>query len=153
MSPPNAEDAYEGDVGPQRRRVPVTREGLTVKVEITSPVTGQTQDGYITANRNLDGTLGEVFLTGFGKSGSTLEGWTQFAAMLFSIGLQYGMELQMICRKTAHMKFDPYGKTTDPEIPWCNSVPDYMVRWLALHFGDIRLKTDMARIAEEMSTT
>lgn len=148
-----AEDRYEGAVGLNRQRMPTDRHGVTVKVEITDPTTGLCHEGYITANRNADGSLGEIFLAGFGKSGSTLEGWTQFAAMLFSYVLQYGGEFEVLVRKTAHMKFAPFGHTTDPQISWCNSVPDYIVRWLALHFGDARLQTELAKIAAEMRTT
>lgn len=147
-----AEDRYEGEVGPKRARMPVTRAGLTVKVEITDN-NGFTHEGYITANRNADGSLGEIFLTGFGKAGSTLEGWVQLSAMLFSCAIQFGAEFPMLARKISHMKFEPYGHTTDPNIPWCNSVPDYVVRWLALHFGSTRLQTDMAKIRAEMGQT
>lgn len=130
--------------------MPVDREGKTTKVEITD-LQGFVHEGYITANRNEDGSLGEVFLTGFGRAGSTLEGWVQWSAMLFSICLQYGAEFPMLARKTAHMKFEPYGNTTDPKIPWCNSVPDYIVRWLVINFGDAWLQTDMAKITKEMT--
>jgi hypothetical protein len=146
----NAEDGMEGEVGPNRQRMPKDRRGKTVKVEISTP-TGQVQEGYITANRNEDGSLGEIFLTGFGRAGSTLEGWTQLSAMLFSYILQYGGEFPVLARKISHMKFEPYGTTTDPDIPWCNSVPDYIVRWLAKEFGDARLRTDLAKINAEMT--
>jgi ribonucleoside-diphosphate reductase alpha chain len=139
----NAEDRYEGPVGPDRIRMPRDRSGMTVKVEITSPIDGQTTEGYITANANPDGSLGEIFLTGFGKAGSTLEGWVQFAAMLFSIALQYGAEFPMLARKISVTKFEPYGSTNHPDIPWCNSVPDFIVRWLALRFGDDMLNDDL----------
>lgn len=104
-------------------------EGVTTKIEITSPYDGQTQEGYITANfRGAE--LVEVFVAGFGKSGSTLEGWTQFAAILLSMGLQSGLPFADVLAKVDGMKFEPYGSTTDPDIPTCESVPDYMVRWI-----------------------
>lgn len=152
MTTEHAEDHYEGEVGPSRNRMPIDREGLTVKLEITTP-TGMVHEGYITANRNDDGSLGEIFLAGFGKAGSTLEGWVQLSAMLFSIALQYDAEFPMLARKIGHMKFDPYGFTKDPKIPRCNSVPDYVVRWLALHFGDEKLQADMERIGRETGVT
>jgi hypothetical protein len=107
-------------------------------------------EGYVFANSHEDGTLGEVFLAGFGKEGSTLEGWVQLSAVLFSIAIQYGAELPMIARKIAHMRFDPYGPTSDPQIPWCASVPGYVVHWLALRFGAPDLADEMRAIAEEM---
>ena len=147
---PNAEDAYEGYVGPQRRRMPEERAGVTHKIEIRDEQSGSLYEGYIVANRHEDGALGEVFLHGFGKEGSTLEGWTQVAAVLFSIALQYGAELPMLARKLAHMKFPPGGTTANPEIPHCFSVPDYIVRWLALEFGDEELSADLRRIHTEL---
>lgn len=147
---PNAEDEFEGEVGPQRRRMPVERQGLTHKVEIQDTATGRWQEGYITANVNEDGELGEVFLAGFGKAGSTLEGWTQVAAVLFSIAIQYGAELPMLARKLAHMNFPPNGPTNNPEIPHCRSVPDYVLHWLALRFGDDDLRADLVRIDKEL---
>jgi ribonucleoside-diphosphate reductase alpha chain len=32
------------------------------------------------------------------------------------------------------MRFEPYGRTTNPDIPEAKSIPDYIARWLALHF-------------------
>jgi ribonucleoside-diphosphate reductase alpha chain len=32
------------------------------------------------------------------------------------------------------MRFEPYGATSNPEIPQARSIPDYIARWLALHF-------------------
>lgn len=129
--------------------MPVNRTGITHKVEIMS-TTGGVHEGYITANRRDDGSLGEIFLTGFGKSGSTLEGWTQFAAILFSVALRHGADFEKLTTKIAHMKFEPYGPTNNPEIPFCNSVPDYIVRWLALRFGTPELHAEIERIAQEI---
>ena len=51
------------------------------------------------------------------------------------------------------MKFDPYGTTTYEAIPWCASVPDFVVRWLAIHFGDenstLTLRGSLRRCADE----
>jgi len=147
----HSEDSYEGEVGEQRRRMPTNRTGRTIKVEITSVEDGQVQEGYITANSFEDGTLGEIFLSGFGKSGSTLEGWIQVAAMLFSIAIQYGAEFPMLARKVAHTKFPPYGPTNDPEIPYCRSVPDYVVRRLAYWFGTPELRQQLQDIDKELA--
>lgn len=111
-----------------------TREGVTTKVEITSATTGEVQEGYITANE-VDGKLFEVFLTGFGKAGSTLEGWVQLSAVLLSLAIQSGAELSELVSMIEDMKFDPYGMTNHPDIPECSSVPDLVMKWLALKFG------------------
>lgn len=146
----HAEDAYEGEVGEARRKMPTDRAGTTHKIEITDATDGGMYEGYVVANVFDDGSLGEIFIQGFGKEGSTLEGWTQVAAVLFSIALQYQAEFPMLARKLAHMKFPPYGRTSNPAIPWCSSVPDYIVRWLALQFGTAELNEELARIAKEV---
>ena len=117
-----------------RRRMPVDRKGKTHKVIIHDVTTGQTQEGYITANINEDGTLGEIFLTDFGKDGSTLQGWVQVSAMLASICIQHG-EFPTLVRKLGQMKYPPYGPTDNPTIPSCTSVPDYIIHWLVHAFG------------------
>lgn len=149
---PHAEDSFEGVVGPYRHRMPRDRAGINHKVEILDETHGGMLEGYIIGNLHEDGSLGEVFLQGFGKEGSTLDGWVQFSAILFSIALQYGAEFAMLARKTAHMKFEPYGKTTNPEIPYCRSVPDYLVRWLALRFGDDKLRAELDEIHKKLET-
>lgn len=132
-----------------RHKMPMTRKGITHKVEIHA-TTGGLFEGYITANLHPDGTLGELFLAGFGKEGSTLEGWTQVAALLFSFALQYGAEFSTLARKLAHTRFEPCGPTSNPDIPYCHSVPDYIVQWLALKFGPVELRKDLARISESL---
>jgi len=140
----HAEDSMEGAVGPERRTLQGTRSGPTVKLEVGGV------EGYITANGFEDGHLGEVFYHGFGKEGSTLEGWTQGFAMMTSIALQYGAKLDMLARKCAHMRFEPNGETNDPDIPWCASVIDYTMRWLAKHYGDAKLNAELDEITRKM---
>lgn len=140
----------EGNVSEKRQRMPRERSGKTHKVEIYDEVYGGVQEGYIIANVQADGTLGEVFLQGFGKEGSTLEGWIQVVAILMSTAIQYGAESAVLFRKLRYTSFPPYGKTDNPQIPYCRSVPDYVVHWLALTFGDGALKRDMLRIDKEL---
>jgi ribonucleoside-diphosphate reductase alpha chain len=137
---PTAEDAMEGYVGPARRRLPDTREGMVQSVTIGG------MQGYITANRHEDGTLGEVFIHGFGQLGSTNTGWVNSFSIMLSIAIQYGAEMPMLARKFAHVKFEPYGETDDPDIPYCRSIPDYTLRYLARKFGDEDLQHELAEI-------
>jgi hypothetical protein len=119
---------------------PDLKNGLTHKCEIgPSPA----QEGYITANVDEDGKLIEVFLHGWGKSGSTLEGWVQLFAFLFSEALQHGVEFDHLARTISQSKFPPGGETSNPEIPKCHSVPDYLCRWLALRFGNAELLNEL----------
>jgi ribonucleoside-diphosphate reductase alpha chain len=51
-----------------------------------------------------------------------------------SYALQYGVPLRDLVRNFSHMRFEPSGMTTNPEIPFAQSVIDYLFRWLASHF-------------------
>ena len=57
-------------------------------------------------------------------------------ATAISIGLQYGVPLEVFVRKFSYMRFDPEGITNNPEIPFAKSMPDYIMRWLASRFID-----------------
>src|SRR3954454_2667142 len=83
-----------------------------------------------------DGRVGEIFLTDIGKEGSTLRGMMNSFATAISIALQYGVPLDTLVRKFAYMRFEPEGITTNPEIPFAKSIPDYIMRWLASRFLD-----------------
>jgi ribonucleoside-diphosphate reductase alpha chain len=93
-------------------------------------------EGYITAGMYEDGSVGEIFLTDIGKEGSTLRGMMNAFATSVSIALQYGVPLETLVRKFSYMRFDPEGITTNPEIPFAKSMPDYIMRWLASRFLD-----------------
>lgn len=120
-----------------RRRMPVERRSLTHKVTIAG------QEGYITAGLYDDGSLGEIFIAGFGKEGSTQLGWINSWAIAVSHALQYGSSLRSLARKYHLMRFEPHGRTDNPAIPHCLSVPDYVFRWLVYHFGDDELKKEI----------
>jgi ribonucleoside-diphosphate reductase alpha chain len=113
---------------PVRKRMPAERESLTHKFSIAG------QEGYITAGRYEDGSVGEIFLTDIGKEGSTLRGMMNAFATAVSIGLQYGVPLEVFVSKFSYMRFDPEGMTKNPEIPFAKSMPDYIMRWLASRF-------------------
>lgn len=112
------------------------RSGHTWKIEMQDATHGTVVEGYMTGNLAPDGTLREVFFHGFGKEGSTLDGWAQFSAILFSLGLQAGVDFGSVARRVGQMRFEPFGRMTDPEIPFAPSVPAYVVCRLALSFGD-----------------
>ena len=111
---------------PVRRRMPTERQSLTHKFSIGG------HEGYITAGEYEDGTVGEMFLTDVGKEGSTIKGMMNAFATAISIGLQYGVPLETFVRKFAYVRFEPEGITRNPEIPFAKSMPDYIMRWLAL---------------------
>jgi ribonucleoside-diphosphate reductase alpha chain len=129
---------------PQRSRLPRERESLTHKFSIAG------HEGYITAGKYEDGSLGEIFLTDLGKDGSTLRGMMNAFATAISIGLQYGVPLETFVRKFSYMRFDPEGMTTNPEIPFAKSLPDYIMRWLASRFLDSDVQEELGILTQEV---
>jgi ribonucleoside-diphosphate reductase alpha chain len=127
------EAAIEAEVAermPERRKMPRERESITHKFSIAG------HEGYITAGKYPDGQVGEIFLTDIGKEGSTLRGMMNAFATAISIGLQYGVPLEVFVKKFSYMRFDPEGITNNPEIPFAKSMPDYIMRWLGSRFID-----------------
>jgi ribonucleoside-diphosphate reductase alpha chain len=121
-------DLAEAAGEPVRRRMPRERQSITHKFSIAG------HEGYITAGKYEDGQVGEIFLTDIGKEGSTLRGMMNAFATAISIGLQYGVPLDVFVKKFSYMRFDPEGITTNPEIPFAKSMPDYIMRWLGSRF-------------------
>jgi ribonucleoside-diphosphate reductase alpha chain len=122
--------AAKSEAGPARRKMPRERQSITHKFSLGG------HEGYITAGMYEDGSVGEIFLTDIGKEGSTLRGMMNSFATAISIALQYGVPLDTLVRKFAYMRFEPEGITTNPEIPFAKSMPDYIMRWLASRFLD-----------------
>lgn len=149
----NAEDVYEGEVGPGRRKMPTDRRGITHKFKVFDHELGQVK-GYLTVNRYTpDGDIGELFLQGVGKEGSTLDGWVQCTMQLLSVAVQYQAELPMLCRRMAHMNFAPRGRVDGhPEIPFCHSVPAYLAEYVAHQIGDPEFIQQIQKIREELTT-
>ncbi len=124
-------------VAPRRNRMPRERESITHKFSVGG------HEGYITAGKYEDGTVGEIFLTDIGKEGSTMRGMMNAFATSISIALQYGVPLETLVRKFSYMRFEPEGMTTNPEIPFAKSMPDYIMRWLASRFLDADTQEDL----------
>ena len=131
-------------VGPKRRRMPRERQSITHKFSIGG------HEGYITAGMYDDGTVGEIFLTDIGKEGSTLRGMMNAFATAISLSLQYGVPLETLVRKFSYMRFEPEGMTSNPEIPFSKSMPDYLMRWLASRFLDTDLQEELGILTKEV---
>ena len=114
-------------VQPRRERLPLTRRSLTHKFDI------QGHEGYVTVGFYADGRPGEVFIT-MAKEGSTIGGLMDVVGTSISIGLQYGVPLEVFVNKFAHSRFEPAGFTKNPDIPIAKSVTDYIFRWLGIEF-------------------
>jgi ribonucleoside-diphosphate reductase alpha chain len=132
------------DAPPKRRRMPRERQSITHKFSIGG------HEGYITAGRYEDGSVGEIFLTDIGKEGSTLRGMMNSFATAISISLQYGVPLETLVRKFSYMRFEPEGMTGNPEIPFAKSMPDYIMRWLASRFLDVDLQEELGILTPEV---
>jgi ribonucleoside-diphosphate reductase alpha chain len=113
---------------PVRKKMPRERESITHKFSVGG------HEGYITAGKYEDGTVGEIFLTDIGKEGSTMRGLLNAYATAISLGLQYGVPLETFVQKFSYMRFEPEGMTQNPEIPFAKSLPDYIMRWVASRF-------------------
>ncbi len=125
------------EAGPRRKRMPRERQSITHKFSIGG------HEGYITAGMYEDGSVGEIFLTDIGKEGSTLRGMMNSYATAISIALQYGVPLETLVQKFCYMRFDPEGITSNPEIPFAKSMPDYIMRWLASRFLDTDVQEEL----------
>lgn len=115
-------------VAPTRRSMPSERPSITHKFQI-----GQ-HEGYVTAGLYEDGTLGEIFLWGFGKDGSFVQCMMGVWAKSMSNAIGYGQPVHKLVTNYLDVRFEPYGATGNPEIPDAKSIPDYLARWLALRF-------------------
>jgi ribonucleoside-diphosphate reductase alpha chain len=129
---------------PKRHRMPRERQSITHKFSIGG------HEGYITAGMYEDGSVGEIFLTDIGKEGSTLRGMMNSFATAISIALQYGVPLETLVRKFSYMRFEPEGITSNPEIPFSKSMPDYIMRWLASRFLDVDLQEELGILTKEV---
>ena len=111
----------------RRRRLPDERRAITHKFAVGN------HEGYITAGLYDDGTPGELFIT-MSKEGSVISGLMDSFATAISIGLQYGVPLEVLVNKFVHMRFEPSGYTNNPQIRIAKSITDYIFRWLAIKF-------------------
>ena len=112
---------------PIRRRLPATRQSVTHKLSVGG------HEGYITVGLFEDGTPGELFIT-MAKEGSTIGGLMNVLGAQASLGLQYGVPLDVFVDKFSHTRFEPSGWTNNPDIPNAKSVVDYIFRWLGIQF-------------------
>ena len=139
---------------PVRKKMPRERESITHKFSIAG------HEGYITAGKYEDGSVGEIFLTDIGKEGSKMRGLMNAFATAISLGLQYGVPLEDFVRKFSYMRFEPEGITGNPEIPFAKSLPDYIMRWVASRFvedtetlEELGIMTQEVRAKQEAETS
>ncbi len=106
-----------------RRTLSSTRESITHKFSING------HEGYLTLGLFDDGSVGEIFIK-MAKEGSTLSGLIQGFCRAFSLCLQFGLPTSEACKRFEGMRFDPMGPTSNPDIPECSSILDYVSKYL-----------------------
>jgi ribonucleoside-diphosphate reductase alpha chain len=108
---------------PRREVLPQTRRSLTHKFSING------HEGYLTIGLFEDDRPGEIFIK-MSKEGSTLSGLIQGFCRAFSLCLQHGLPVGEACERFRGMRFEPMGGTSNPDIPECSSILDYVARYL-----------------------
>jgi ribonucleoside-diphosphate reductase alpha chain len=127
VRPTHQAAAAQEPARPVRRRLPKKRPSQTISFSVAGA------EGYLTASSYPGDGLGEMFLR-MSKQGSTLAGVMDAFSVAISIGLQYGVPLETYVSKFTNMRFEPAGRTDDPDIRMAASVVDYIFRRLALDF-------------------
>jgi ribonucleoside-diphosphate reductase alpha chain len=125
-----------------RRKLRDERHSITHKFDIAG------HEGYITVGMYEDGAPGEIFVS-MSKQGSTISGLMDSFATAISYALQYGVPLQFLVDKFAHMRFEPSGFTKNPQIPYAKSIVDYLFRWLASKFLDEQARQEVGIISAQ----
>jgi ribonucleoside-diphosphate reductase alpha chain len=111
----------------QRRRLPEDRVEVGRKFRVGD------YEGYIHVGLYEDGTPGDIFVD-IAKEGTTLAGLMNSFMISVSLGLQYGVPLEVYVSKFAHMRFEPSGQTNDQDIRVAKSIVDYIFRWMGKRF-------------------
>jgi hypothetical protein len=114
-----------------RQALPTTRESVTHKFSVMR------HEGYLTIGLYPDGKPGEIFIK-MAKEGSTISGMCQAFCRAFSLALQFGLTVEEAVVRFRGMRFEPMGPTSNPEIPKCSSIVDYVARYLELNYSGSR---------------
>jgi ribonucleoside-diphosphate reductase alpha chain len=126
----------------ERERLEDERDGLTHHFRIMS-AEGE-RKFYVTTGHYQDGRLGELFITA-GKEGSFANATLDALATVMSIGLQYGIPLEVFTRKLRHISCEPAGMVfgapeqlagVEGQKFIAKSPLDYLSRWLEWRYPD-----------------
>ena len=127
----------------QRRRLPDDREEVGRKFRVGD------YEGYIHVGLYEDGTPGDIFVD-IAKEGTTLAGLMNSFMISVSLGLQYGVSLEVYVSKFAHMRFEPSGPTNDPDIRVAKSIVDYVFRWMGKRFLSVDQQEEIGIMSAEV---
>jgi ribonucleoside-diphosphate reductase alpha chain len=127
----------------QRRRLPDDRTEIGRKFRVGE------YEGYIHVGLFEDGTPGDIFVD-IAKEGTTLAGLMNSFMISVSLGLQYGVPLEVYVSKFAHMRFEPSGMTNDPDIRAAKSIVDYIFRWMGKKFLTVDQQEEIGILSAEV---
>jgi ribonucleoside-diphosphate reductase alpha chain len=127
----------------QRRRLPDDRTEVGRKFRVGE------YEGYIHVGLFDDGTPGDIFVD-IAKEGTTLAGLMNSFMISVSLGLQYGVPLEVYVSKFAHMRFEPSGTTNDADIRVAKSIVDYVFRWMGKRFLSIDQQEEIGIMSAEV---
>jgi ribonucleoside-diphosphate reductase alpha chain len=127
----------------QRRRLPDDRTEVGRKFRVGE------YEGYIHVGLFDDGTPGDIFVD-IAKEGTTLAGLMNSFMISVSLGLQYGVPLEVYVSKFAHMRFEPSGTTNDPDIRVAKSIVDYVFRWMGKRFLSVDQQEEIGIMSAEV---
>jgi ribonucleoside-diphosphate reductase alpha chain len=128
---------------PRRRRLPDDRTEVGRKFRVGE------YEGYIHVGLFDDGTPGDIFVD-IAKEGTTLAGLMNSFMISVSLGLQYGVPLEVYVSKFAHMRFEPSGITNDPDIRTAKSIVDYVFRWMGKKFLSVDHQEEIGILSPEV---
>jgi ribonucleoside-diphosphate reductase alpha chain len=126
-----------------RRRLPDDRTEIGRKFRVGD------YEGYIHVGLYEDGSPGDIFVD-IAKEGTTLAGLMNSFMISVSLGLQYGVPLEVYVSKFAHMRFEPSGLTNDPDIRAAKSLVDYIFRWMGKKFLDTDTQQELGILSPEI---
>src|SRR4029453_18207836 len=127
----------------QRRRLPEDRVEVGRKFRVGD------YEGYIHVGLYEDGTPGDIFVD-IAKEGTTLAGLMNSFMISVSLGLQYGVPLEVYVSKFAHMRFEPSGMTNDADIRVAKSIVDYVFRWMGKRFLTVDQQEEIGIMSAEV---
>ena len=106
-------------------------------------------EGFILVGLFEDGTPGDIFVD-IAKEGTTLAGLMNSFMISVSLGLQYGVPLEVYVSKFAHMRFEPSGMTNDADIRVAKSIVDYVFRWMGKKFLSVDHQEEIGILSPEV---
>jgi ribonucleoside-diphosphate reductase alpha chain len=116
-----------------RTPLPHRRRSVSQKFRVVDRA-GVATTVHFTVGLYDDGRPGELFID-MHKQGAALRDWSGQAAMLFSIMLQYGIPLAVLCEFFVGSKSEPNGRVElPPRLARCTSVMDCIARSLAIEY-------------------